>query len=199
MSDFKKIKISNVEFKYPRLDKLYRYDATIKNEETGKMGKSVASEPDEQGSNWSCGFHLPKERSTALWDKCVAHFRDRQGSKIEFKTIAGSKEQEDGSIVFRAKRNAKNKKGQLSEQPKILNGNGKELENKAILSGSRGNITVGIFPANNPNAGGMGISMWLLNVEVTDPQYGYDDAEDLDDVNPEVGLITDDFDDEIPF
>ena len=198
MSDFKRIKINNVEFKYPRVDKLYRFDPTAKNEDSDKMGKSVPATADDMGANWSLGFHLDKKRSSTLYNKAVAHFAESQGPKAKFKTVAGTSELEDGSIIFRAKRNAKTKSGKLSEPPAILNGNGKELDDKAFADGSKGNIIVGLFPANNPDAKGMGISIYLIKAEVTDPKYREDDAEDLDDVKPEIELISD-IDDEIPF
>ena len=204
MSDFKRMRMQQVEFIYPRFDQLYRYDPTFKREDGGK-GKSVPATADEMNANWSVGLLLDETRGKALYKKCEEHFKACQPDE-KFAGIWGYKELEtdDGlRMIFRIKRNAKNAKGKLNDPPSVdADEMGNPLTDLSISKGSKGDAYFAMHPAFNPSAnggkGGEGISLYFSSLVVWDPQYGSQDFEDVDGVSrpPKTDQI---FDDEIPF
>lgn len=204
MSDFKQMRMRQVEFIYPRFDQLYRYDPTFKRDD-GNRGKSVPATADELNANWSVGLNLDETRGKALYKKCEEHFKACQPDQ-KFGGVWGYKEvqTDDGlRLHFTIKRKAKNAKGQLNDAPSIdADAMGNSLENLSIRSGSKGDAYFAIHPAFNPSANGgkgaEGISLYFSSLVVWEPQYGSDDFEDVDGVTSQLD-VDHPFDDEIPF
>ena len=222
--DFKKIVIPNAHLIWPRLDQTYRYNRA--------ENKSEAVTASAQGANWSCGMLMSSEEAKKLWGELQAHYKDCQtrNSKLPpFKTVFGMKKRDDGLVVFSAKRNGVNSKGQPNKEPTVLAGDLAPLLDRKIWTGSIGNVRMNAYPSQNPDGDG-GISLLLDTIQVTKAIYGSgDDANDFapvametetiqempkdasfDDGDP-FGLppveqpqttakkVSDDFDDEIPF
>lgn len=201
MSDFKRMRITDVELKWPRLDQCYRFDPMFKKDD-GTLGKNVPCQPGDDRAGWSVTMSLPEKRGKALYKKCEDHFKARKPDE-EFGGVWGYKEitGEELRMDFTVGRKGKTAKGVINEAPTVVDVDGRPLENRAIYSGSRGDLYFAIFPSLNPSARKMGISLILDRVVVVDALYGGDDYDDLDETpgaasqqgsNPE-------FDDEIPF
>lgn len=206
MTEFKRMRMQMVELLYPRLDQLYRYDPTFKRDDGGR-GKSVAATANEQGANWSVGINLDEKRGKLLYKKCEDHFKackpdEKFGGVWGYKEING----DELRLVFTAKRNAKNAKGKENEAPGMdVDEAGNALPDRAIKSGSKGDVYFAMYPAFNPSAdggkGAEGISLYLSNLVVWDPQYGSNDFEDVDETPAASSApkSSNQYDDEIPF
>jgi hypothetical protein len=219
MSDFKEITIKNVEFTYPKVDQIYRYDPHAKRED-GQLGRSVTATADEHNAGWNCGFIMDKASATQFWNECKAHFISLNKTN-KFGAVHSYRQLEDDRIQFSAKRNAKTSKGAYAKPPAVVDGSQLPLADRAFYSGSTGNIKVTIMPTSNPSKKGQpdewGITLLLGVVQVKNAIYGGgDDLEGLDNDEPEAtedafGLpiakpetpqMSDDLsdiDDEIPF
>ena len=186
---------------WPKLDKLYRYDPTFKHDD-GRRGKSVPADIEEQGAAWSVTMRLPEKRGKALYNKCKEHFAASKPGE-DFADVWGYKEVQGDELqfLFTVKRNGKTSKGKLNQAPLVLDANGDPLEDPAIYSGSTGDVYFKIFPSYNPSERKEGISLLLDKVVVTNPLYGGDDYDDIDDGAPGSAPASksDDYDDEIPF
>jgi hypothetical protein len=202
MSDFKRMRISGVELMWPRLDKLYRYDPTVKRDD-GKRGGNVEATADEDRAQWSVTMKLPEKRGKLLYEKCKEHFKARKPDD-EFGDVWGYKEVngDELSMLFTVALKAKTAKGKYNEAPAVTDELGEDLPNKVIWSGSTADVYFTIYPAYNPSEKKEGISLRLERVVVTNPIYGGDDYDDLDETPsaaPAKGKVSDDYDDEIPF
>lgn len=202
MSDFKRMRIRGVELKWPRLDQCYRYDPMFKREDGGR-GKSVPAAPEEQSAAWEVTLNLPEKRGKDLYSRCEAHFKARKPGE-EFGGVWGYKEITGDELImnFTVSKKGKNAKGKINEAPEVLDLNGQPLENRAIYSGSTGDVYFAMFPSLNPSAGKEGISLYLDKIVVINPIYGGDDYDDLDDEDGiPSGASSDpsDLEDEIPF
>jgi hypothetical protein len=224
MSDFMQHLLNNVTFMRPRMNQPYRWDSMFKNDD-GNMGKYVACSADDDKAHWSISFEMDKAAATEFWNVAKAHFQNRN-PKEKFAAIHSYRDLEDGLIQFTAKRNCKTKKGEFTEPPKMVDHNLEKLTDRAIWSGSKGDVNVTMLPTHNPSKKEWGISLMLTSVQVIEARYGGGD--DLDGFkkatppdnpmavqdNPDnpYGLpdlpeqpapskpaITDDLDDEIPF
>lgn len=183
MSDFKDVMLKDVEFIYPRVDQLYKYDPHAKKDD-GTSGKSVPATADEQGAAWSTGFILSKEESIKFWDACAAHHKAR-APKDKFKTVHGSRELDDGRMQFNCKSKGKTAKGVIKSAPLVIDGQRKPLENLSFYGGSKGNLKVTIMPALNPSTKEHGVSLILSAIQVTDAIYsGGDDMAGFDSIAP---------------
>ena len=190
MSDFKDVMIKDVEFIYPRVDQLYKYDPHAKKDD-GTSGKSVPATADEQGAAWSTGFIMSKEEGTKFWDRQL----------------------DDDRLQFSCKSKGKTAKGVIKSPPLVIDGERKPLENLGFYSGSKGNLKVTIMPSLNPSTKEHGVSLILSAIQVTDAVYsGGDDMAGFDSIAPAPKVDEDDpfglpkqapakndFDDEIPF
>jgi len=202
MSDFKRMRVQGVELKWPRLDQTYRYDPQFKKED-GTRGKNVPCEPGEDRASWSVVMNLDEKRGKALYAKCEEHFKARKPDE-KFGDVWGYKEIQGDSLSmqFSVAKKGKNAKGKINDAPEVLDAQGAPLENRSIYSGSTGDVYFAIYPAFNPSAGSEGISLILDKIVVTNPVYGGDDYDDLDDGGTPAGSkpgASNDYDDEIPF
>lgn len=219
MSDFKLITIKNVEFIYPKVDQIYRYDPHAKRE-NGQLGMSVTATADEQKAGWSCGFIMDKASATQFWNECKAHFLSRNKTN-KFAAVHSYRQLEDDRIKFEAKRNAKTNKGKNAKPPEVIDGSQIPLADRAFYSGSTGNIVVTIMPTSDPSKKGQpdewGITLRLNVVQVKNAIYGggedlagldNDEPEATEDAfglpiakpeTPQMSVDLSDIDDEIPF
>jgi len=212
MSDFKRMMVRNVELNYPRLDQTYRYSRDA--------GKSVPVEIDAEKALWETSFILDKERGVKLWKDAQAHYEDckKNGMKFgnkpmgKFDTVHGYKELDDGRIQFKAKKFAKNKQGKIADIPRLIDGQKRPLENRAIWSGSIGSVRFSMLPTSDNINQRLGVTFYLDAVQVLDAKYGGDGLDDFEMVEdqaatdiaglPKVDYDTstdNEFDDEIPF
>jgi hypothetical protein len=202
MSDFKPMRVPGVELLWPRLDKLYRFDPTHKREDGGR-GANVPATADEDRANWSVTMKLPEKRGKLLYEKCKDHFKARKPDD-DFGDVWGYKESagDELNMLFTVTLKAKTSKGKFNEAPAVTDELGEDLLNKAIWSGSTADVYFKIYPAYNPSEKKEGISLMLDRVVVTNPIYGGDDYDDLDETPSAAatkGKVSDDYDDEIPF
>ena len=219
--DFKKFVISDAHLIWPKLDQTYKYNRA--------ENKSEPVPASAQGANWSCGMLMSSEEAKRLWADLQAHYKDcqtRNPKLPKFSTVFGMKKRDDGLVVFSAKKNGVNAKGQPNKEPTVLAGDLTPLADRRIWSGSTGNVRFNAYPSQNPDGEG-GISLLLDTIQVTKAVYGSgDDADDFkpvtmqteqvelpdDDDRDEFGLppidktpekeppkASGDFDDEIPF
>jgi len=191
MSDFKDVMIKDVEFIYPRVDQLYKYDPHAKKDD-GTSGKSVPATADEQGAAWSTSFIMSKEEGTKFWDICAAHHKER-APKEKFKTVHGYRQLEDDRLQFSCKSKGKTAKGVIKSAPLVIDGQRKPLENLSFYGGSKGNLKVTIMPSLNPSTKEHGVSLILSAIQVTDAVYsGGDDMAGFDSIAPAPKLDEDD-------
>lgn len=168
MSDFKDMMVRDVTFKYPRLDSAYLYNAHEHNSE-----KCLITTP---GSFWSCGFTVSKEEATRIWNEAKDHYNnrkklDKSGKMGDFKTVHSYKQNEDGTITFGTKKKCMSSKGTPNKEVRVIDGQKKDLEDRAFWSGSTGNIAFSMLPTFNPSKNEWGISFLLNAVQVVDAVY----------------------------
>jgi len=208
---FKQIVIKDVKLQYPRLDTTYRYNS--------QEMRSEQCPQQAQGASWSISWEVPESDARDFYKELRQHFeecRKNDSSLPEFSKVFGMKKNDDGTVLFRAKKNGTNRNGGLNKEPMVVDGAKKPLENRAFWSGSKGSVKVIAFPSKDPSGGG-GISLLLEAVQVVEPLYNSDDLDGFDVVDtpndngkdpfditdqspPEKKLKTESFeDDEIPF
>ena len=175
-SEFKKVMIKDVQLVYPRLDQTYQYDNI-----NGGSKPCVAT---AGGAKWSVSFVVSSEKAQQLWKEAQAWFAECKSlnptklSDKQFKTIFGMKKRDDGTVLFRAQRKGANNEGKENKPPKVMDWNMEELKDKAIWTGSVGNIRMWAYPNNSPNTGEWGISYWLDTVQVYKPEYGSEEDQE---------------------
>lgn len=172
--DFKKIVLRDVEFAWPRLDQPYRYDP--------QEERTEACAPGAVGAGWSVSFSLPTAEGKALFTELKDHYnecRSRNGKLPQFSGVFSMKKNEDdGTVMFTAKKRAMSNDGKENKPPRVVGADLKDLEDKAIWTGSRGSIRVLAFASTNPQDKSGGISLLLDTVQVIEPVYGSDNLED---------------------
>lgn len=168
-ADFKQFMVRDVEFMYPRLNKTYKYNTAEKRQEE--------CNPRAQGAAYSIAWKLDKDRALQFYNELKAHHATcGQG---EFKTVFGMKKQDDGSVVFSAKRKGVNSKGEENSPPTVIDGAKQPLADTAIWGGSKGSIRVVGYPTTDPD-GVSGISLLIDTVQVTEPVYGGGGLDDFE-------------------
>ena len=174
MSDFMQKMVTNVTFKYPRVDQWYQYNNATK--------KSDPCERTAIGAKKSIGFTMQPAAAKAFYKECKEHFErvaannDNLG---EFKGIHGYVKNDDGTVTFNAKRNGMTRAGKPGGDVKVVDGNRIPMDNAAFWGGSRGNLKFSILPTINPQTNESGVSLFLDAVQVTHAVYG--DGGDVDD------------------
>lgn len=188
--NFHKLVTDEVELRYPRLDQPYRFNPST--------NASEACLPTAANAAWSVAFVMPRDEASVLYRLLQKHFAERKaaGEKVgPFSTVFGMKKNDDGTVTFSAKRKATKGDGTQATAPQVVDAVGRELEDKAIWSGSKGRVRCLAFPSKNGTTGEYGISLLLDTVVVTDPVYGGDSLDDFGITTPaapRTGL--DDFD-----
>jgi hypothetical protein len=174
--DFLKLKITDVTFYWPRLDKPYRYNNATK--------RTEACEPNVSGAGFSIAWDMPKGEARDFYKALAEHYagcQKRNPKLPAFKEVFGMKADPNGDTVrFTAKRKAITNAGEVNRPPRVADGTKAgfpDLADPAIWSGSKGHLRVFAFPATDPQGNG-GISLLLDAVIVTGAQYGGDGLED---------------------
>lgn len=170
--DFKKIVIKDATLQWPKLDQTYRFNRSENRSEPAPNGA--------QGASWSCGFLMSAEDAKKLYHDLQTHYKECQSrnSKLpKFATVFGMRKNDDGTVVFSAKKNGMNGKGVANEAPTMLAGDLTPLADRRIWSGSTGNARIIAYPTQNPDGDG-GISLLLDTIQVTKAIYGNDNLED---------------------
>lgn len=176
--DFLKIVRKDVEFLWPRLDQPYRYNNADK--------RSEPCAPNVTGAGYSLAVKMPLEEGKVLKAELKAHYEDCQSRNPKlptFSDVFGSKRLVDGDgnntdfVQFTAKKRAVSNDGKENKPPVVVGADQKDLEDKAIWTGSTGHIRMLAFPTTDPDGKG-GVSLLLDAVVVTDPVYGGDNLED---------------------
>jgi len=169
--DFMKLVLKGVTYQWPRLDQPYRFDQN--REET------VACEPGAPNAAYSIAWQMPIDEGKKLHKLLREHYeecRSRNAKLPEFSSVFGMKsvELEDGSKVAQltAKKRAMSNQGKANKPPVVVDGRLQPLEDKAIWTGSKGDVRILAFPATNPQDGSGGISLLLDAVVVREAVYG---------------------------
>ena len=189
-NDFLKVFVKDTTFNWPRLDQPYRYNSQEK--------RSEACAPNVNGAGYSMAFVVTMEEGKDLHTMLKTHYNKvRAGNpKLpEFSQIFGmKKDPEAGTVQFTAKKRAVSNKGDLNKPPVVVDAKKLPLADKAIWSGSTGNLLVLAFPTTDPDGKG-GISLLLDTVQVVKAQYGGDGLDDFEEVETGSPITSsDDFD-----
>lgn len=174
--DFKKILIKDAYIQWPKLDSCYSYDRM--NKEWQKVDKSAPN------AAWYCGVLLDAEEAMKLGKELKAHYeecRSRNPSLPPYKTIFGLVKNDDGTMIFNGKKKGVTKKGLPNDEPIVIGGDKKPLEDRRIWSGSKGVVRFAAHPTTNPDGEG-GVSLMLDAVQVTKAVYASNDFDDFEDV-----------------
>ena len=173
-SDFKKILVKDVLFQYPKMDQTYHWDSV--------ENRSVPCAQGAQNAVWSIGFMVSAEQAKEITDQCKQHYNEckaRNPTLGKLSKVFGMKKNDDGTVTFSAKRNAKNKKtGEPNKEPVIIDGNKQPLADRRFWSGSTGSLSILISPQYDPDKN-LGISMLVGTVQVVNAIYG-DAGDDFD-------------------
>lgn len=176
-SDFLKVLIKDVTFQWPRLDQPYRYNNAEK--------RSEPCAPTVTGAGYSIAWDMPTAEAKALFGELKKHYlasRAANPKLPEFSKVFGMvKDESAGTVRFNAKKRAVNGDGKVNKPPVVIDGSKRDLADKAIWSGSKGNLRVLAFAATDPDGSG-GISLLLDTVQVVEAVYGGDGLDDFDEV-----------------
>ncbi len=171
-SDFLKVLISDVPLFWPRLDQPYRYNSQEK--------RTEACAPNVTGAGYSIAWDMPMAEAKELYGVLKKHYAATKAhnSKLpDFAQVFGMKKDEAaGTVRFTAKKRAISNDGKVNKPPVVIGADMKPLDDKAIWSGSHGNLRVLAFAATDPDGAG-GISLLLDVVQVVKAVYGGDDIE----------------------
>lgn len=182
-TDFAKVTVKDVELLWPRLDQTYRYNSQDK--------KTEACDPQVQGAGWSVNWVMPNDEAKQFFEGLKAHYnaqREVNRKLPEFGGVFGMKKEKDaegnltGKTLFAARKRAVSNMGKANKVPRVVGPDLKDLEDKAIWSGSIGSVRALAFPTTDPDGKG-GISLLLDAVQVIKPVYGSDNLEDDFDVH----------------
>jgi hypothetical protein len=190
MSDFKDMMVRDVTFTYPRLDSAYLYNSVER-----KSEKCSTTTPQ---AAWSCGFTVSKEEAVRIWGDAKDHYnecksRSKDSKMGDFKTVHSYKQNEDGTITFGTKKKCMSSKGTPNKEVRVIDGQKKDLEDRAFWSGSTGNIAFTMLPTFNPSKNEWGISFLLNAVQVVDAIY-QEAQDDFDVVGEASSASADPFD-----
>ena len=171
--DFLKVMIRDVEFFWPRLDQPYRYNAQTKRTEACAAGAPNAG--------YSIAWDMPMAEAKKLHAELRKHYeacRSRNAKLPEFEQVFGMKKDPNtGTVRFTAKKRAMSADGKINKPPRVLGADLTELGDKAIWSGSKGDLRVLAFASTDPDGAG-GISLLLDVVQVKEAVYGGDNLEE---------------------
>jgi hypothetical protein len=172
--DFHKALAHDVELLYPRLNATYRYNTAAK--------QSEQCPPTASGAAYTVNWKMDREAALKLFTELKAHFNARKpfNPKLgDFTTVFGMKKQDDGSVIFKAKRNGTKGDGTVNTPPQVIGGDKQPLADPAIWSGSVGTVRFYAAPTTDPD-GNAGISLFFDAVQVTEAVYGGNGMDDFD-------------------
>ena len=172
-TDFLKIMITDVPLFWPRLDQPYRYNS--------QEGRSEACAATVTGACYSIKWEMGMAEAKDLFQVLKKHYlatRQTNAKLPDFAQVFGMKKDADtGTVYFTAKKRAVSNDGKINKPPVVIGADMKPLDDKAIWSGSRGNLRVLAFAVTDPDGRG-GISLLLDVVQVVTAVYGGDNIEE---------------------
>jgi hypothetical protein len=186
-----KVLIKDVELRWPRLDQPYRYNSQEK--------KTEACAATVQGAGYSISWDMPMATAKELFGTLKAHYAATQANNSKlppFSKVFGMVKDEDaGTCRFTAKKRAVSNDGKVNKPPTVIDAHKQDLADKAIWTGSKGNLRVLAFAVIDPDGVG-GISLLLDVVQVVEASYGGDRLDDFDEIETKASPISasDDFD-----
>jgi hypothetical protein len=183
-TDFKKMVLRNLEFKYPRLNTTYRYNTAEK--------RSEECAPTAQGATYSISWEMGKYEAKKLHDELKAHYETCK-TKGPFSKVFGMKKLENGNYEFKAKKNGVNREGNVNKKPEVVDGMKQPLADLKFFSGSKGNIIFTAYPSSNPQTSPpeYGITLMIEKVQVTHAVYGGGGLDDFDEVTTTISGVID--------
>jgi hypothetical protein len=155
--------IRNVEARYPRIDKPYRFDT-----KAGKKGKSVPCDATEDGASYELDFVLDKDQAKELYTIMQKAYKNAKGRDKSWdeKLNMPFKKQEDGTFLGKAKLRAAYD-GVPTSLPDQFDAKNKRLEEGFMLTtGSTVHVAVELIPYKIAATGASGVSLRLRGVQV---------------------------------
>ena len=155
--------VRNVEARYPRIDKPYRFDT-----KAGKKGKSVPCDATEDGASYELDFVLTKEQAKELYQIMQGAYtnaksRDKSWSD---KLDLPFKKQDDGTFTGKAKLRAAYD-GTPTNVPDQFDAQNNRLAADFMLTtGSTIHVAVELIPYKIAATGTSGVSLRLRGVQV---------------------------------
>jgi len=180
-TDFRDFMLRNVVFSYPRLGATYKFNTVER--------RSEECNPRAQGAAYSIGWEMSKDDARKLHAELKAHYESCV-TKAPFSKVFGSKQLENGNVMFSAKRNGVNGQGDENPKPTVIDGMKQPMTDLNFWGGSEGNLKVTAYPVTDPNGMG-GISLLLDIVQVTKAVFGGGGLDDFDEVAPTGGAFAD--------
>jgi hypothetical protein len=155
--------IRNVEARYPRIDKPYRFDT-----KAGKKGKSVPCDATEDGASYELDFVLDKDQAKELYQVMQVAFENAKGRDKSWdkKLNMPFKKQDDGTFTGKAKLRAAYD-GVPTSVPDHFDAKNNRLEEGFMLTtGSTVHVAVELIPYKIAATGASGVSLRLRGVQV---------------------------------
>jgi len=177
-TDFRDFMLRNVVFSYPRLGATYKFNTVER--------RSEECNPRAQGAAYSIGWEMSKDDARKLHAELKAHYESCV-TKAPFSKVFGSKQLENGNVMFSAKRNGVNSQGEENPKPTVIDGMKQPMTDLNFWGGSEGNIKVSAFPSLDPKTNEGGISLLITTVQVTKAVFGGGGLDDFDEVAPTGG------------
>ena len=155
--------IRNVEARYPRIDKPYRFDI-----KAGNKGKSVPCDATEDGASYELDFVLTEEQAKELYAVMQNAYKNAKGRDASWSDNLKLpfKKQEDGTFIGKAKLKAAYD-GVPTSPPDQFDAADKPLEEGFMLTtGSTIHVAVELVPYKIIATGASGVSLRLRGVQV---------------------------------
>ena len=155
--------VRNVEARYPRIDKPYRFDT-----KAGKKGKSVPCDATEDGASYELGFVLTKDQAKELYQIMQGAYTNAKSRDKSWpdKLDLPFKKQDDGTFTGKAKLRAAYD-GTPTNVPDQFDAKNNPLEEGFMLTtGSTINVAVELIPYKIAATGTSGVSLRLRGVQV---------------------------------
>jgi hypothetical protein len=155
--------IRDVEARYPRIDKPYRFDT-----KAGKKGKSVPCDATEDGASYELDFILTKDQAKELYQVMQDAYKNATGRDKSWsdKLDMPFKQQDDGTFIGKAKLKAAYD-GTPTNVPDQFDAKNNRLEAGFMLTtGSTINVAVELIPYKIAATGTSGVSLRVRGVQV---------------------------------
>jgi hypothetical protein len=155
--------IRNVEARYPRIDKPYRFDT-----KAGKKGKSVPCDATEDGASYELDFILTKDQAKELYKIMQDAYKNAKNRDKSWsdKLDMPFKQQDDGTFIGKAKLKAAYD-GTPTNVPDQFDAKNNRLEAGFMLTtGSTINVAVELIPYKIAATGTSGVSLRVRGVQV---------------------------------
>lgn len=194
MSDFLSTMIKNAVAKYNNAATPTAYNSSL-----GRSEDCTVTAPN---AAWSISFTLDEKGRDELEHKARQHFSNVKKTDSRLGSYGGihsMRKQDDGSVMYTARKKCMTAKGKQNPEPKIVDGKKFPVENRDFWGGSKINLMVTLLPTNSPASGEWGVSILLDAIQVVEPVFGSDEREDFDVISDQSVTAASEFEDEIPF